>query len=146
MENSRVPNGSHGKPGVGEIIHRITDDVKTIASDELQLAKMELGRTVKTAAGEAAVVVLGGIVALIGFGMLCVVAVVALGAVIEALWLRLLIMAIVYLVAGGVIAGAFAKKLASDVKPDMSLPIYEAKATVENIKDGLQSDAKDHHA
>jgi len=145
MDKTRVPDGN-SRPGVGELVQRITDDVKTIASDELQLTKLELSRTVKTAAGEAAVVVLGGIVALIGFGMLCVVAVVALGAVIEALWLRLLIMAAVYLVAGGVIAGAFAKKLASDARPDLSLPIYEAKATVVNIKDGLRSDGRDHHA
>ncbi|MBA3459121.1 MAG: phage holin family protein [Deltaproteobacteria bacterium] len=113
--------------------------MKTIASDELQLAKLELTKSVKTAAGEAAVVVLGGIVALIGFGMLCVVAVVALAPVISALWLRLLIMAVIYLVAGGAIAGVFAKKLAGDVKPDMSDTVYQAKKTVENVKEGLKA-------
>ncbi len=134
----RVPNGD-ARPGVGELVNRITDDVKTIASDELQLAKLELTKSVKTAAGEAAVVVLGGIVALIGFGMLCVVAVVALAPVISALWLRLLIMAVIYLVAGGAIAGVFAKKLAGDVKPDMSDTVYQAKKTVENVKEGLKA-------
>ncbi len=134
----RVPNGD-ARPGVGELVNRITDDVKTIASDELQLAKLELTKSVKTAAGEAAVVVLGGIVALIGFGMLCVVAVVALAPVIPALWLRLLIMAAIYLVAGGAIAGVFAKKLSKDIRPDLSDTVYEAKKTVENIKEGLQA-------
>jgi hypothetical protein len=124
---------------VGELVNRITDDVKTIASDELQLAKIELTRGVKTAVGEAAVVVLGGIVALVGFAMLCVVAVVALAPVIPALWLRLLIMAAVYLVAGGAIAGVFAKKLAKDIRPDLSDTVYEAKKTVQNVKEGLKA-------
>jgi len=137
---TRVSNGDgDARPGMGELVNRITDDVKTIASDELQLAKLELSKTVKTAAGEAAVVVLGGIVALLGFGMLCVVAVVALAPVIPALWLRLLIMAALYLFAGGAIAGVFAKKLSNDIKPDMSDTVDEAKKTVENIKEGLKA-------
>ena len=62
-----------------------------------ELARMELERTAKSAAADAAVVLLGGIVALIGLGLLCLVAVAALEAVIEPLWLRLLIMSLVYL-------------------------------------------------
>lgn len=145
MEKSRVPNGD-ARPGVGELVHRITDDVKTIAGDELQLAKIEIGRSLKAAAADGAMVILGGVVALIGFAMLCVAGVDALGAVIAPLWARLLMMAALYLIAGAVIASSFVKKLAADAKPDMSLPIYEAKATVDNIKDGLAADDKDDHA
>ena len=123
--------------GVGELIHRITDDVKMIAKDEIELAKGELTHTAKTAAAESAVIVLGGIVALIGFAMLCVTAVVALAGVIPPLWARLLIMAVVYLVAGGVLAGIFAKKLSSDIKPDMTVPAYQAKRTIAGVKDTL---------
>ncbi len=141
----RIPNGDT-RPGVGELVHRITDDVKTIASDELELVKIELGRSFKRAAADGAMVILGGVVALIGFGMACVAGVDALGAVIAPLWARLLIMAAIYLVAGGIIAASFVKRIASDAKPDMSLPIYEAKATVDNIKDGLDTDEKDDHA
>ena len=123
--------------GIGELIHRITDDVKVIAKDEIELAKSELALTAKTAAAESAVIVLGGIVALIGFGMLCVAAVVALAGVIPPLWARLLIMAAVYLVAGGALAGTFAKKLSHDIKPDLTVAAYEAKRTVAGIKDTL---------
>ena len=123
--------------GVGELIHRITDDVKMIAKDEIELAMGELTHTAKTAAAESAVIVLGGIVALIGFGMLCVTAVVALAGVIPPLWARLLIMAIVYLVAGGALAGIFAKKLTHDIKPDLTVPAYEAKRTIAGVKDTL---------
>jgi hypothetical protein len=122
---------------VGGLLHRITDDVKTIAKDELELAKTELAHVAKTAAVESAVIVLGGIVALIGFGMLCATAVAALEGVIPPLWARLLIMAVIYLVAGAVIAGVFAKRLKKDAKPDLAVPAYEAKRTIAGVKDTL---------
>jgi hypothetical protein len=100
---------------VGGLLHRITDDVKTIARDEFDLAKTELAHTAKTAAVESAVIVLGGVVVLIGIGMLCAAAVAGLAGVIPALWARLLIMAFVYLIAGGAIAGAFAMRLRRDI-------------------------------
>lgn len=124
---------------VGELLHRITDDVKTIARDEVELARIELEHTAKSAAADAAIVLLGGIVALIGLGLLCTVAVVALEPLIEPLWLRLLIMSIVYLALGGSVAGVFAKKLGHDVKPDLDLPRREAQQTVDAVKHGLQA-------
>ena len=105
---------------MGELLHRISDDVKTIARDEVELARHELERTAKVAAADAAVILLGGIVALIGLGLLCVVAVVALEPLIDPLWLRLLIMAVVYMAAGGTVAGAFAKRLKRDATPDLT--------------------------
>ncbi len=139
--NPTAPSEPNGK--VGELLHRITDDVKTIARDEVELARMEIERTAKSAAADAAIVLLGGIVALIGLGLLCVVAVVALEPLIEPLWLRLLLMSIVYLLAGGSVAGAFAKKLGHDIKPDLDLPKREAQQTVDAVKAGLRADRKD---
>jgi len=129
------PADSNGR--VGDLIHRITDDVKMIAKDEIELARHELEVTAKKAAGEAAIIVLGGIVALIGFGMLCAAAVAALEPVIHPLSLRLLLMAFIYLIGGGVVAGVFARKLGHDVKPDMTVPAYEAKRTVAGVKESL---------
>jgi len=122
---------------VGDLLHRITDDVKMIAKDEMELAKHEIEISAKKAAAEAAVIVLGGIVALIGFGMLCVAAVVALAPVIHSLALRLVLMAFIYLVGGGIVAGVFARKLGQDIKPDMKVPAYEAKRTVAGVKESL---------
>src|SRR5258705_7465715 len=68
--------------GASELLHRIADDVKTIARDEIELVTQELRHSAKLAANEAAIVVLGGIVALIGFGLLCVAAVVAIAPLI----------------------------------------------------------------
>lgn len=130
-------NPSESTSRVGDLIHRITDDVKLIAKDELELAKTELAHTARAAAIESAVIVLGGIVALIGFGMLCATAVAALEGAIPPLWARLLIMAGIYLVAGAIIAGVFAKRLKKDIKPDLTVPAYEAKRTIAGVKDTL---------
>ena len=123
--------------GAGEILHRIADDVKTIARDEVELVSGELAHSAKVAANEAAIVVLGGIVALIGFGLLCVAAVVGLAPLIGSLAVRLVVMAAVYLVIGGAIAGTLAAKLRRDAVPNLSLAIDEAKHTAQDIKHAL---------
>ena len=86
---------------IGELLHRITDDVKTIASSEVELVKLELAQAVKRSVRDAAFVLFGAIVGLIGISLLAVVAVVALEPVLPPLWLRLLIMSTVYLAIGG---------------------------------------------
>lgn len=143
--NETQPTNQGATSSIGDVMRRIGEDVKTIAGDELQLAKLELTHAMKKTAGDAAAIVLGGIVALIGFGMLCVTAVVALEPVIPALWLRMIIMAAIYLLAGGVVAGIFVKKLKDDANPADSDAIEGARATVESIKRGL-SPERPHHA
>jgi uncharacterized membrane protein YqjE len=136
MEAERGP--SNGR--IGEILHQLSDDMKTIAHDEIELARLEMEKSAKTAATDAAVILLGGIVALIGLGMVSVSAVVALEPVIEPLWLRLVIMAAVYLAIGGVVAGVFARRLKRDVKPDMSRPRRQARRTVEAVRGAISND------
>jgi ABC-type multidrug transport system fused ATPase/permease subunit len=132
MASQSIPE--NGTARVGDLVHRITDDLKVLAKDELELVKGEVQHTAKTAAFEGAVVVLGGIVALIGLGMLCAAAVAALAPVIPSLALRLLLMAAVYIVIGGVVAGGFAKRLSKDIKPDTTIAGYEAQRTIQGVK------------
>jgi hypothetical protein len=134
---TQTPVISEGNGRVGELLHRITDDVKTIAHDEIELVRTEVERTAKTAAVEAAVILLGGIVALIGVGMLCVTVVVALAPVIASLALRLLIMAVVYLLVGGAVAASVGARLKRDMIPDLKVPAYEAKSTVAGVKEAI---------
>jgi uncharacterized membrane protein YqjE len=111
---------------LGDVVRRIATDVRTIAGDELQLAKQELGHGFKAAAIDGATIILGGVVALIGLGMLCVTAVVALAPVIPPLWLRMLMMAVLYLVVGTVVAGVYVGRLrneARDVVDDITRPL-----------------------
>ncbi|HVK83146.1 MAG TPA: phage holin family protein [Kofleriaceae bacterium] len=109
--NDLVQLENRPSAGIGELLHRITDDVKTIASDEVELARVELSTNLRNVVIDSAVILLGAVVVLIGFGLLCTTAVVALEPVISSLALRLLIMSAVYLVLGGVIAAVFARKL-----------------------------------
>lgn len=140
MATSESTPAEHGPGRVGELVHRITDDLRTIAKDEIELAKGEVQASARIAAREGALVVLGGIVALIGLGMLCVAAVAALEPVIAPLWARLSIMAGVYIVAGGIVAVAFARRLGHHAKPDTTVPRYEAKRTLAGVKATLQEE------
>jgi len=121
---------------IGDLLHRITGDVTKIAKNEVELAKMEMSRTATRIVVETAIILFGAIVALIGLGLLSLVAVVALDAVIPALWLRLLVVSAVYLAAGIAIAMAFIKKF--NVSPNLDLPVREAQQTVDAIKEGLR--------
>ena len=123
--------------GIRELLQRITHDLKTIARDEVDLVRLEIAKTAKAAAADAAFILLGGIVALIGLGLLCGVAVVALEAAIPALWLRMLIMAVVYLALGGGVAAVFAKRLKRDAIPDLDAPVGHTKRTIESVREGL---------
>jgi uncharacterized membrane protein YqjE len=128
----------NGRRPIGELLRNIGEDVKTIASDEVELARTELTKNIRVAIVEVAIMVIGALVALIGFGFLCVVTVVALEPVIHSLALRLLIMAVLYLVGGGMLAGEFAKRLRKDAVPDLGPVVREAKQTVESVKEGLE--------
>ena len=142
----RTTNTNETGRGIGDLLHRITDDLKVLAKNEVELAKNEVSSHAKIAAFEAALIVLGGIVALIGLGMLCAAAVAALAPVIPSLALRLLLMAAVYLVAGGVVAGIFAKRLKTDALPDTTIPTYEAKRTLAGVKHVLTNKEGTTHA
>ncbi len=133
-------------PSAGELLSRIAGDLKTIAHDEVELVGDELRRVARTAATEAAVALLGGLVALIGFGMLCVAGVVALAPVIPSLAVRLLLGAALYGGLGAVVAGVFAKRLRRDVVPDLSVPAHEARATIQGVTETLKERGRTGHA
>ncbi len=121
-------------PPLGELVRHLAEDVKALTRDELILAKLELQRTAKQAAIDTAVALLGAIVALIGLALLCTAVVALLDPIIPPLWLRLVIMAVVYVVIGGAVAGSYAKKLRRDAVPDFSEAANEARHTVHDVK------------
>jgi hypothetical protein len=146
MTTSEIYPVEEEAPSTRDLIRRISEDVRTLARDEIELVRGEVGRTAKTAAVEAAVVTFGAIVTLIGFAMLCVAAVVALGAVIDSLAIRLVLMAVVYLLIGGALATAFGLKLRKDIVPDLDVPAYEAKAVVQGVKATIEERGQQAHA
>jgi YihY family inner membrane protein len=123
---------------LGGLARRIGDDLSTLAKDHIELAKIETTRSLKAGAIDVVALLLGAIVALIGFGMLCATAVVALEPLVEPLWLRMLIMSLVYLLVGGGLAAAFANKLRHDVPPDLRKVKMEARLTANAMKGQVQ--------
>jgi len=144
MNTSTEPTGPNGR--VGELLQRITQDVKTIARDEVELVREELKESARNASIDAVIAILGAMVGLIGMGMLCATAVVALAPVIPALWLRLLLMSLIYLVSGGAVATAFGVKLKHDAVPRLGVARYESKRTVAGIQETLVQKEHSSHA
>lgn len=125
---------------VSDLLRHIADDLRTIASDELELGRNRLSQHVEHLIAKASAAVIGAVVALIGLGLLCMVAVAALAYILPPLWLRLLIMAIVYIAIGGAVAAYFGRRVASaGATPSMELPKRELEQTVEAVQQGLHS-------
>lgn len=122
----------------GQLVQRMSDDLKVIARDELALGRIELAQTMKHVAADAVATLLAGVVALIGLGLLCLCAVAALSPLIPALWLRLLLMALVYLGLGGSVAAVFAKRVKRDVEPTLPRAKSEAQRTIEAVREELR--------
>lgn len=122
-------------PKVGELIRHIGDDMKTIATSELELGRRKMSQYVDRTIAKASVVILGAFVALIGLAMLCVVVVLALQPVIALLWVRLLLMAIVYVAVGGGASYLYARHVLSG--PDLDNEVDEVGQTFDAVKAGL---------
>ena len=136
--NARMAGASSGEGNtLSELVQRIASDARILARDEVALAKHELSEAAQRSAINLVAVVLGGVLALISLGLLCVTAVVALAPVIPALWARMLIMSGVYL---GVGAGLGAMFMARMRRVPLSLPETraEAKQTLESVAAGVR--------
>lgn len=120
------------------LARRVVEDVQTIAKDELELAKLEVRRSLRSAGGDAVAILLGGIVALVGLAMACTAAVVASEPLLEALWARLLVFAGIYMIIGGLVAAAFAAKLRGDVPPEMRRTKEEARRTMRALREEIR--------
>jgi hypothetical protein len=124
---------------LGELLAELSADVKAVARDQVALARAEIGAVARVAARDAAIMALGSIVGLIGFGMLCAAAVAGLEPLIAPLWARLLIMAGVYLAGGGTVAAMFVRRLQNDVSSGLERTRDETAKTVETVKEALNA-------
>jgi hypothetical protein len=124
------------QPKLAAVVKQVAKDLRTIAADEIELGQHALAGHLGHMVKRAAIALVGAIVALIGFAMLCTAAVAALAPVIPPLWLRLVIMAVVYVGVGGGVLYYFARKVA-EAKPDLGRPAAELSDTVDAIKKGL---------
>jgi hypothetical protein len=144
MNQSQAANGD--EVTTRDLIHRISEDLRTITRDEIELLRGEARRVARSAAADGAAVLFGGTVALIGFAMLCVAAVAALEPVLPSLALRLVVMAVVYGGIGGSLAASFALRLRRAVAPDVTIPVHEAKAVLQGVKATIEEGGGQVHA
>jgi hypothetical protein len=137
MANQVFPTEREQPVKVAELLQDITHDVRRIAVDEIELARGKMTGYLEELVLKAAGAIVGACVALIGLGLLCLTVVAALEPVIHPLWLRLLIMAVVYLALGGAAAYLFVKRLMALHGPNLEHEKEEIGETVDSVKKGL---------
>ena len=131
------PTTDSAKPSAGELLADITKDLKTIAEAELELTRRKLIDYMENLVRRASIALLGMVIAVIGLGMVCVVGVVALEPLIEPLWLRLLMMSIVYMGLGAAVAFLYAKRMTNG--PHLRKQFSEVGETIDAVQRGLDS-------
>jgi len=144
MNPSPAANGDGAS--TRDLIRRISEDVRTITRDEIELLRGEARRVARSAAADGAAVLLGGIVALIGLAILCLAAVAALAPVLPSLALRLVVMGVAYLGVGGSLAATFALRLRRNAVPNIAVPVREARATLQGAKATIEERGRQLHA
>jgi uncharacterized membrane protein YqjE len=102
------------EPALGELFRQLAQDSATLVRQEVALAKAELQENVKQAVRSAAMVAVGGGIAVVGALVLVLFLVLALGDALNEYWLGALIVGVVFLIAGGVLAMGSLRKLKGD--------------------------------
>jgi uncharacterized membrane protein YqjE len=126
-----------GEPALGDLFRQLAQDSGTLVRQEMALAKAELKSNVKSVARDAAMVAVGGILALVGAIVLIAFLVVAVGDALDNYWLGALIVGVLFLLVGGILAMTSLKKLKhEEVAPTRTLE------TLKEDKQWLQSEIK----
>ena len=142
MKEPAPATGSDNPPtsGISELAHRIGSGVKTLAQDQVKLAGLELMQELKAPLADIGAIMLGGMLAVIAFALLCATGVVALEPLIEPLWLRMLIMSLIYFVVERSLIAIYARELRRDTPPSLPRAKHEAERTVAAIEEVAHDD------
>jgi hypothetical protein len=143
---NQSPAASGDGASTRDLIRRISEDVRTITRNEIELLRGEARRVARSAVSDGAAVLFGGVVALIGLAILCLAAVAALAPVLPSLALRLVATGVIYLGVGGSLAATFALRLRRNIVPDLAVPVREARATLQGAKATIQDRGGQVHA
>lgn len=123
-----------GEPSLGELFRQLAEDSATLVREEVALAKTEMSRNLKSAARDATMVLVGGIVALLGTIILLAGLVILLGDALDNYWLGALIAGLVLLAIGGLLAISNLNKLKhEELAPDRTIKtLQEDKRWIQN--------------
>lgn len=130
-------NRNSAEPSMGELVVKITDDVRTLVRDEIRLAQLELKAKGKQAGLGAGMFGGAGVVAWFGVGALVACAILALGLVLP-YWLAALIVGVVLLAIAGVLAFVGRRQLQRAMPPTPDEAIGGVKKDIEAVKGGAR--------
>ncbi|GAA3524520.1 membrane protein [Aeromicrobium flavum] len=135
---SQFEAGRESSASTGELISKLTNELKTLVRDEMRLAQAEVSGKAKKAGVGAGFIGVGGLLALYGLGVIITAIILALALVMDA-WLAALIVGVVILVIAGV-AALLGKNRVQDAGPPVP------KGTVESVKADVDAvrHARDH--
>lgn len=117
----------------GDLVHRLTDQTKTLVRQEMKLAQVELKEKGKKAGIGIGMFGAGGLAAFFGVGVLLAAIVLALSTFMAA-WLGALIVAAVLLAVAGVFALMGKKKIEEATPPAPEQAVGSVKRDVETVK------------
>ncbi|MFH7324506.1 phage holin family protein [Aeromicrobium sp. HA] len=133
---------SHHEPGgeasTGELISRLTDELKTLVRDEMRLAQIEVSSKAKRAGVGAGIIGAGGLIALYGLGALIAAIIAALSLAMD-VWIAALIVAVVLFVIAGVAALMGKNRVQEAGAPVPQATVESVKADVDAVRH-----ARDH--
>lgn len=119
----------------GELVVRLTDDIRTLVRDEIRLAQLELKNKAKRAGIGSGLFGAAGAVALLGSATLIAFAVLALGLVLP-YWASALIVGIALLLAAGALALVGKQQLGKAMPPTPDDAIEGVKKDVDAVTGG----------
>lgn len=135
---SHHETGRESSASTGELISRLTEELKTLVRDEMRLAQIEVSSKAKRAGVGAGIIGAGGLLALYGLGVLIAAIVLALALVMDA-WLAALIVAVVIFVIAGIAALMGKNRVQEAGAPVPQATVESVKADVDAVRH-----ARDH--
>ncbi|HSI92767.1 MAG TPA: phage holin family protein [Jiangellaceae bacterium] len=123
----------HAEASMGELVVKITEDVRTLVRDEIRLAQLELKDKGKQAGLGVGMFGGAGLFAMFGIGALVACAILALGLVMPH-WLAALIVGVVLLAIAGVLALIGKSKLSKAMPPTPDEAISGVKKDIDAVK------------
>ena len=130
-------NGLADRP-LGELMHRLSDQVSTLLRQEVELAKAELGQKGREAGRAAGFFAAAAVIGLLALGALTALFIMALDGAIPN-WAAALIVTVVYAVVAGVLAMIGKRRLDEMGSPAPEQAIESTKEDVQWAKTRLQS-------
>jgi len=132
------PPPTGAEPSLGELFRQLTQDSTTLIRQEIALAKAELRENMGGVARSAAMIAVGGAVALVGVLVLTAFLVILLGDLMGNYWLAALIVGLLFAVSGGVLVSTHLKRLReTNLRPDQTIE------TLQEDKRWIQSEIQD---